>query len=183
MQGYVQNAFAALAEELNAGDDDVQMVITQMAALTTQSQLTISTKYGSRDKCISHRGNQPACGKSTSDATAVCGICINVQYNKSAGNTNPTTHAAIQHPKFWLFLACRTWSRWKAQRTWTRKTCKCRTPRAYTICKFHWTWWPRWPTPIGGGRGGSAAPFCHKTPNHGIGGIIIPAKMARLTKC
>ncbi len=43
MQGYVQNAFAALAEESNAGDDDVQMVITQMAALTTQSQLTIST--------------------------------------------------------------------------------------------------------------------------------------------
>ena len=42
-QQYVQNAFAALAEESDDKDDDVQMVITQMAALTTQSQLTVST--------------------------------------------------------------------------------------------------------------------------------------------
>ena len=39
-QGYVQNAFAALTEESDDDEDDVQMVITQMAALTTQSQLT-----------------------------------------------------------------------------------------------------------------------------------------------
>jgi len=38
--GYVQNAFAALHEESEDEDDDVQMVITQIAALTTQSQLT-----------------------------------------------------------------------------------------------------------------------------------------------
>ena len=42
-QGYVQNAFAALAEESDNDKDDVQMVITQMAALMTQSQLTAST--------------------------------------------------------------------------------------------------------------------------------------------
>ena len=42
-QGYVQNTFAALAEESDNDKDDVQMVITQMAALTTQSQLTAST--------------------------------------------------------------------------------------------------------------------------------------------
>ena len=42
-QGYVQNAYAALAEESEDKDDDVHMVITQMAALTTQSQLTAST--------------------------------------------------------------------------------------------------------------------------------------------
>ncbi len=41
--GYVQNAFAALHEESNNEDDDIQMVITQMAALTTQSQLTATT--------------------------------------------------------------------------------------------------------------------------------------------
>ena len=39
----MQNAFAALAEESEDEDDDVQTVITQMAALTTQSQLTAST--------------------------------------------------------------------------------------------------------------------------------------------
>ncbi len=39
----MQNAFAALAEELDDKDDEVQTVITQMAALTTQSQLTAST--------------------------------------------------------------------------------------------------------------------------------------------
>ena len=39
----MQNAFAALTEESEDEDDDVQTVITQMAALTTQSQLTAST--------------------------------------------------------------------------------------------------------------------------------------------
>jgi hypothetical protein len=42
-QGYVQNAFAALREGSKNEDDDVQTVITQMAALTTQSQLTETT--------------------------------------------------------------------------------------------------------------------------------------------
>ena len=39
-QGYVQNTFAALGEESDDDDDDVQTVTTQMAVLTTQSQLT-----------------------------------------------------------------------------------------------------------------------------------------------
>ena len=39
----MQNAYAALAEESEDEDDDVHTVITQMAALTTQSQLTAST--------------------------------------------------------------------------------------------------------------------------------------------
>jgi hypothetical protein len=43
-QGYVQNAFSALAEESDNDNDDVQTVITQMAALTTQSQLMASTR-------------------------------------------------------------------------------------------------------------------------------------------
>ena len=43
VQGYVQNAFVALAEESDEEDDDVQMIIVHMAALTTQSQLTAST--------------------------------------------------------------------------------------------------------------------------------------------
>jgi len=42
-QGYVQNAYAALTEESDDEDDDVNTVITQMATLTTQSQLTAST--------------------------------------------------------------------------------------------------------------------------------------------
>ena len=41
--GYVQNAFAALQEESEEEDDDIQTVITQMAVLTTQSQLTATT--------------------------------------------------------------------------------------------------------------------------------------------
>ena len=70
-----------------------------------------------------------------------------MQYNISAGNANSTTHAAIQHPEFWHIPACRTWRWWKARRPWTRRACKCGTPRAYTICKFHGMRWPRWPTP------------------------------------
>jgi hypothetical protein len=41
-QGNIPNAFAAL-QELDNKDDDVQVVITQMAALATQSQLTATT--------------------------------------------------------------------------------------------------------------------------------------------
>ena len=40
----MQNAYTALAEKTEDEDDDVQTVITQMAALTTQSQLTASTE-------------------------------------------------------------------------------------------------------------------------------------------
>jgi hypothetical protein len=43
LQGYMQNAFAALGKESDKDDDDVQTVITQMAVLTTQSQLTATT--------------------------------------------------------------------------------------------------------------------------------------------
>ncbi len=42
-QGYVQNAFAALHKDSNEEDKDVQTVIMEMAALTTQSQLTATT--------------------------------------------------------------------------------------------------------------------------------------------
>jgi hypothetical protein len=42
-QGYVQNAFTALTEELDDKDDNVQTVMTQIAALTTQSQLSATT--------------------------------------------------------------------------------------------------------------------------------------------
>jgi hypothetical protein len=42
-QGYVQNAFAVLQDKSEEEDDDVQTVITKMAALTTQSQLTATT--------------------------------------------------------------------------------------------------------------------------------------------
>jgi hypothetical protein len=41
--GYVQNAFAALHEESEDEDNGIQTVIMQMAALTTQSQLTATT--------------------------------------------------------------------------------------------------------------------------------------------
>jgi cell pole-organizing protein PopZ len=40
----VQNAFAVLQDESKEEDDGVQTVITQMAALTTQSQLTATTR-------------------------------------------------------------------------------------------------------------------------------------------
>ena len=42
-QGYLQNAFTAHQEGSEEEDDDVKTVITQMAALTTQSQLTATT--------------------------------------------------------------------------------------------------------------------------------------------
>ena len=77
---------------------------------------SIDCKYGSRDECIGHRSNQPAHGESTSDATAVCGICNNAQYNVSANDANPTTRAAIQHPELWNIPAYRIGSWWKVSR-------------------------------------------------------------------
>jgi hypothetical protein len=41
--GYMQNVYAALAEDSDKDDVDVQTVITQMATLMTQSQLTAVT--------------------------------------------------------------------------------------------------------------------------------------------
>jgi hypothetical protein len=43
LQGYLQNTFATLGEESKDEDDNVQTVIMQMAALTTQSQLMMTT--------------------------------------------------------------------------------------------------------------------------------------------
>jgi hypothetical protein len=42
-QGYVQNASVALTETSDDNDNDVQTVMMQMAALTTQSQITAYT--------------------------------------------------------------------------------------------------------------------------------------------
>ncbi len=43
-QGYIQKAFAVLAEESTEDkDNNVQTVITQMAALTTQSEVTAAS--------------------------------------------------------------------------------------------------------------------------------------------
>jgi hypothetical protein len=42
-QGYVQNIFATLMETSDDKDNDVQTVMTQMAALTTQSQIMAQT--------------------------------------------------------------------------------------------------------------------------------------------
>ena len=51
-QGYVQNVFAALGEESEDDDDDVQTVITLMAVLTTQSQLTANTTAETHDSVM-----------------------------------------------------------------------------------------------------------------------------------
>ncbi len=61
-QGYVQNAYAALPEEsTNDEDDDVQTVITQMAALTTQSKMTAaSSNHIGGDERHQPAGRQPA---------------------------------------------------------------------------------------------------------------------------
>ena len=43
-QGYVQNAFNALAEDSDADiDDDIETIVTQLAAMTNQSQLTAAS--------------------------------------------------------------------------------------------------------------------------------------------
>jgi carbonic anhydrase len=61
----VQNAYAALAEESEEEDDDVHTVITQMAALTTQSQwMTVTTKKGRQS--IPPGRYDPATGKTVS---------------------------------------------------------------------------------------------------------------------
>ena len=56
--GYVQNAFAALREESEDEDDDVQTVITQIAALTTQSQKLTATTAAETSASVAAGINQ-----------------------------------------------------------------------------------------------------------------------------
>ncbi len=70
-QGYVQNAFAAHGEESDEDDDNVQTVITQMAALTTQIQLTANT-------------------------TAETHASVTAAINQLAANQQPQTHSGEQ---------------------------------------------------------------------------------------
>lgn len=95
-QGYVQNAFAALGEESDDDDNDVQMVITQMAALTTQSQLTATTT--ARNTICSCGSNQSASRKPTSHATTIHSIHNPAKYHLPNKDTG-TPHHAIYHPQ------------------------------------------------------------------------------------
>jgi hypothetical protein len=99
--GYVQNAFAALHEESEDKDNDVQRVITQIAALTTQSQQTATT----------------AAETSASVAAAINQLNANQQamQQKFAAFTTQrnttsttTTHYAIFYPKFYHVQYSRT---------------------------------------------------------------------------
>ncbi len=92
--GYVQNAYAALAEDSTEEDDDdgVKTVITQMAALTTQSQLTVAS-HAATTSSVMNVINQLAANQKTMEQ----------QITAFAARAPPTavqfpTQAAVQFP-------------------------------------------------------------------------------------
>jgi hypothetical protein len=95
--GYVQNVFAALHKESDKEEDDVQTVIMQMAALTTQSQITAATAAATSASLYS--SNQSTCGKPTCYPTTVCCIHCSTQHNLPACASSTATHYAIFDPK------------------------------------------------------------------------------------
>jgi len=129
-QGYVQNAYAALAEELEEEEDDVHTVITQMAALTTQSQLTASTA-AETNASVTAAINQLAANQQAMQQQFF-GVYGNAQHNVSTC-PSATTHATTHHTNF---PASGSWIWRQAWRTWTRRACKHGKTRAYTICKL-----------------------------------------------
>jgi hypothetical protein len=149
-QGYVQNAHAALAEESEEEEDNVHTVITLMAALTTQSQLSASTAAETNASVTAAinqlAANQQAMQKQFAAFTA--------RRNTISTCPSATTHATTHHPNFWHIPASGSWIWRQAWRTWARRTGKHGKTRAYTICKLCEQGYPRWPTPHWRGRAG-----------------------------
>ena len=97
LQGYVQNAFAALGEESDEDDDNVQTVITQMAALTTQSQLTANTMAETHASVMATI-NQLAANQQVMQQQFAA--FTTQQHNVSATST-PTYHTIYHHSKLY----------------------------------------------------------------------------------
>ena len=103
-QGYVQNAFAALGEESDEDDDDMQTVITQMAALTTQSQLTANTTAEAHASVMATI-NQLAANQQVMQQQFAA--FTTQQHNVSATST-PTYHTIYHHSKLYNVPYMRT---------------------------------------------------------------------------
>jgi len=124
--GYVQNAFAVLEESDDDKDADVAMVITQMAALTMQSQLTAASTAATSSSVTAaiHQLNSNQQAMMQQMATYAN---ANTARNLSAAH-NPPAYA-FQHYCNWNLSA--RWERTGRQkaRTWTRRTRPCHQSR------------------------------------------------------
>jgi hypothetical protein len=161
-QGYVQNAFAALHKESEEEDGDVQTIITQMAALTTQSQLTATTAAESSAAVAAMisqlAANQHAMQQQFAAFTTQC----NTTYQPAQVAQPPITQFSI--PNFAMFPAegrggSKRGGRGCSGRTnfTTTGRCNIRTPFAYFVGRGGHGGLP----PIGGERrrGSGVAPF------------------------
>jgi hypothetical protein len=156
-QGYVQNAFAALAEESDDDNDDVQTVITQMAALTTQSQLMASTA-AETSASVTAAINQLAANQQAMQQQFAPFATARTTY-QPATQTPPPVQFNI--PNVGTFLPVgmgvsgRQGGRGRGERAKAGR--QGRTPFA----NFMGCSGPGGLPPIGGDHGGGVAPFTH----------------------
>ena len=157
-QGYVQNAYAALAEESEEEDDDVHTVITQMAALTTQSQLTASTAAETNASVTAAINQLAANQQAMQQQFAAFTASRNTTYQPTLLAPPPMQQLTI--PSFGTFQHTgmggggRRGGRGRGERANTGR--QGRTPFANFVGRGNQGGLP----PIGGGgRGGGIAPF------------------------
>jgi hypothetical protein len=92
--GYVQNAFAVLEESDDDEDADVATVITQMAALTTQSQLTAASTAATTSS-VTAAINQLNSNQQTMMQQMATYANANTARNLPAAHNPPLTHFNI----------------------------------------------------------------------------------------
>ncbi len=156
----MQNAFAALAEESEDEDDDVQTVITQMAALTTQSQLTASTAAETNASVTAAINQLAANQQAMQQQFEGFATTHNTRYQPATPTPPPMQQFNI--PNFGMFQpaglgvrgrqgGCGRGERANAGHQWC-------TPFANFMGRGGQGGLP----PIGGGRGGDVAPFAQQ---------------------
>ena len=134
----MQNAFAALAEESDDYDDDVQTVITQMAALTAQNQLTASTA-AEMSTLVTAAINQLAANQQAMQQQfAAFATARNTMYQPETPTPPPMQ---FNIPNFGTFqpAGLEVGGRWGGRGRGEQAN--------NTFCKLHGTRWPRWTTP------------------------------------
>ena len=156
----MQNASAALTEELEDDDDDVQTVITQMAALMTQSQLTASTA-AETDALVTAAINQLAANQQAiQQQFAAFATTRNTTYQTATPTPPPMQQFNI--PNFGAFqpaglgVGGRQGGRGCSE--WANAGRQGRTPFANFMGRGGQGGLP----PIGGGHGGGVAPFAQQ---------------------
>ncbi len=163
---YVQNTFATLTETSDDDDNDVQTVMMQVAALTTQSQQMVHT-VAKTSASVATEIHQLADNQQTMQQHfAAFTRQHNTTYHQ--GTSGTATHNPVLDPQLCKFpnRGLRRRQTWWQRTWWTCKFCAHRGPQCtHPIRRLCWTWRTREPNPHKQHRRTRLqnAPFCATT--------------------